>query len=165
MCHLIPLPHPPNAMELAGCMFQLVFRLSGIPEDIVSERGLQFVSQVWRAYCDRLGVALSLSSGYHPQTNGHTERLNQEIGKYLRQQCSASPHDWSRYMACAKYAQTSRMHSSLFLTSLQCVLGYQPPLFLCEEEPGTVPVVDDWFRCSERVWEGGGYFKVLLFFS
>nr|XP_023995285.1 potassium voltage-gated channel subfamily B member 2-like [Salvelinus alpinus] len=58
-----------------------VFRLNGILEDIVSDRGPQFVSWVWRAFCDRLGVALSLSSGYHPQTNGQTERLNQEIGK------------------------------------------------------------------------------------
>ena len=51
MC-LVPLPHLPNAMELAECMFQQVFRLYGFPEDIISDRGPQFVSRVWRAFCD-----------------------------------------------------------------------------------------------------------------
>lgn len=63
MCHLGPLPHLPNAMELAECMFQQVFRLYEILEEIISDRGPQFVSRVWRAFCDRLGVALSISSG------------------------------------------------------------------------------------------------------
>ncbi|XP_042185545.1 LOW QUALITY PROTEIN: microtubule cross-linking factor 1-like [Oncorhynchus tshawytscha] len=75
----------PNALEMAECMFQQVFRLYVIPEDIVSGRGPQFASGVWRGFCDRLGVSISLSSGYHPQTSEQMERLNQEIGKYLRQ--------------------------------------------------------------------------------
>jgi hypothetical protein len=66
MLQLIPLPHLPNAMEMAECMFQQVFRLYGIPEDIVSDRGPQFVSRVWQAFCDRLEVSISLSCGYHP---------------------------------------------------------------------------------------------------
>jgi transposase InsO family protein len=142
MCCLVPPPHLPNAMELAECMFQQMFRLYGIPEYIVPECRPQFVSRVWQAFCDRLGVALSLSSGYHPLTNGQTERLNQEIGKYLRQQCSASAQGWSRYMAWAEYAQNSLMHSSLHLTPFQCVLGYQPAMFPWEAEPGTVPAVE-----------------------
>ena len=47
ICRLIPLPHLPNAMEIAECMFQQVFQLYGIPENIVSDWGPQFVSRVW----------------------------------------------------------------------------------------------------------------------
>uniref|UniRef100_A0A8C5C1B2 Uncharacterized protein n=1 Tax=Gadus morhua TaxID=8049 RepID=A0A8C5C1B2_GADMO len=51
-------------------MVSQVFRIHGIPADIVSDRGPQFISQVWRAFCLALGTTASLSSGYHPQTNG-----------------------------------------------------------------------------------------------
>uniref|UniRef100_A0A6Q2Y968 Gypsy retrotransposon integrase-like protein 1 n=1 Tax=Esox lucius TaxID=8010 RepID=A0A6Q2Y968_ESOLU len=153
MCRLIPLANLPNATELADLVFQQVFRQFGIPEDIVSDRGPQFISRVWRAFCDRLGVSVSLSSGYHPETNGQTERLNQDIGKYLRQQCHKQPHDWSRFLPWVEYAQNSLIHSSLRLTPFQCVFGYQPPLFPWDTEPGPVPAVDEWFRRSARVWE------------
>lgn len=66
----VPLPQLPTATETAGVLVNQVFRNHGIPSDIVSERGPQFVSQVWRAFCSALGATVSLSSGYHPQYTG-----------------------------------------------------------------------------------------------
>ncbi|KAK3543168.1 hypothetical protein QTP70_012273 [Hemibagrus guttatus] len=77
-CRLVPLPGPPTAFDTAECLFNHVFRYFGLPEDIVSDRGPQFTSRVWKAFLKRLGVTVSLSSGYHPQTNGQTERKIQE---------------------------------------------------------------------------------------
>lgn len=54
-----------------------MFRLHGIPKDIVSDRGQRFTSRMWRIFCAALGAMVSLSSGYHPQSNGQTERMNQ----------------------------------------------------------------------------------------
>ncbi|XP_030634258.1 receptor-type tyrosine-protein phosphatase gamma [Chanos chanos] len=153
MCRLIPLSGLPTAMELAEYVFNQVFRFYGIPEDIVSDRGPQFTSRVWKAFCERLGVSVSLSSGYHPQSNGQTERLNQEIGRFLRQYCSNNQADWSRYLSWAEYAQNSLVHTSLRLTPFQCVLGYQPPLFPWEAESSEIPAIDEWFRRSGQVWE------------
>ncbi len=79
-CRLLPLKGLPTAMETAEVMFNHVFRYYGIPEDIVSDRGPQFISRVWRAFFSLLGVTISLSSGYHPQSNGQMERKIQEIG-------------------------------------------------------------------------------------
>ncbi|KAK3535798.1 hypothetical protein QTP70_021111 [Hemibagrus guttatus] len=73
----------PTAMETAELMFNHIFRYFGIPEDIVSNRGPQFISRVWKAFFSHLGVAVSLSSGYHPQTNGQMERKIQEIDVLL----------------------------------------------------------------------------------
>lgn len=56
----------------------------GIPEDIVSDQGPQFISKVWRNIMDKLGITASLTSGYHPQANGQMEHINQEIRCYLR---------------------------------------------------------------------------------
>ncbi|KAK3545337.1 hypothetical protein QTP70_004058 [Hemibagrus guttatus] len=87
VCRLIPLPGQPTALETAEHLFNHVFRYYGLPEDIVSDRGPQFTSRVWRAFFQCLGVTISLSSGYHPQTNGQTERKIQEIGRFLRTFC------------------------------------------------------------------------------
>ncbi|KAK3528603.1 hypothetical protein QTP70_005000 [Hemibagrus guttatus] len=97
-CCLLPLKGPPTAMEAAELMFNHVFRYFGIPEDIVSDRGPQFISRVWKAFFTRLGVAVSLSSGYHPQTNGQTERKIQEISRYLRTFCHGHQDSWSQYL-------------------------------------------------------------------
>ncbi|KAK3564885.1 hypothetical protein QTP86_030827 [Hemibagrus guttatus] len=82
-CKLIPLKGLPTALETAEALFSKVFRHFGILEDIVSHRRPQFISRVWRGFFKLLGVSVSLSSGYHPQTNGQTERNIQEIGRYI----------------------------------------------------------------------------------
>ncbi len=86
-CRLLPLKGLPTAIETAENLFNQVFRYFGIPEDIVSDRGPQFISRVWKAFFSLLNVTVSLSSGYHPQTNGQTERKIQEIGRFLRTFC------------------------------------------------------------------------------
>ncbi|KAK3511603.1 hypothetical protein QTP70_011262 [Hemibagrus guttatus] len=152
-CQLIPLKGLPTAMETAQSLFHHVFRVYGIPEDIISDRGTQFTSQVWKAFCKQLDINVSLTSGYHPQSNGQVERLNQEIGRYLRSYCGREQHRWSEFLPWAEYAQNSLRHSSTGLTPFQCVLGYQPPMFPWSGEPSLVPAVDDWIRRSERVWD------------
>ncbi|XP_064805797.1 uncharacterized protein LOC135522988 [Oncorhynchus masou masou] len=77
-CRLLPLPGIPTALQTAEALFTHVFRHYGVPEDIVSDRGPQFTSRVWRAFKERLGVSVSLTSGYHPESNGQVERVNQE---------------------------------------------------------------------------------------
>ncbi|KAK3549103.1 hypothetical protein QTP70_031898 [Hemibagrus guttatus] len=152
-CKLIPLKGLPTAMQAAEAMFNHVFRNFGLPEDIVSDRGPQFTSRVWGSLCARLGIGLSLSSGCHPQSNGQAERLNQEIGQFLRTYCSREQHRWSEFLPWAEYAQNSLIHSSMGLMPFQCVLGYQPPLFPLSGEPSNVLAVEEWYRLSQEVWE------------
>lgn len=76
--HFVPLPSLPPAAEM-GTHVLHVFWLHSLLSDIVSDRGPQFTSWVWRSFCSTLGVAVSLSSGYHPQFNGQTERVNQTL--------------------------------------------------------------------------------------
>ncbi|KAK3548372.1 hypothetical protein QTP70_011698 [Hemibagrus guttatus] len=154
LCCLLPLKGPPTALEAAELMFNHVFRYFSIPEDIVSAQGPQFVSRAWRAFLTCLGVAVNLSSGYHPQTsNGQMERKIQEISCYLRTFCHGHQDSWSQYLGWSEYAQNSLCQPSTSLTPFQCVLGYQPPLFPWSGEPSDVPAVDHWFRESERVWD------------
>ncbi|KAK3575593.1 hypothetical protein QTP86_031138 [Hemibagrus guttatus] len=152
-CKLVPLKGLPTAMQTADAMFCHVFRNFGLPEDIVSDRGPQFTSRVWGALCARLDIGVILSSSHHPQSNGQAERLNQEIGRFLRSYCSREQHRWSEFLPWAEYAQNSLTHSSTGLTLFQCVLGYQPPLFPWSGEPSSIPAVEEWYRQSQGVWE------------
>ncbi|KAI2647453.1 Transposon Tf2-9 polyprotein [Labeo rohita] len=151
-CKLVPLKGLPTAMEMAEQLFHEVFRHFGLPEEIVSDRGPQFISHVWKAFFKLLGISVNLSSGYHPQTNGQTERKIQELGRYLRAYCQDDQHRWSRFFPWAEYAQNSLRQDSTGLTPFQCILGYQPPLYPWTEDSSNVPAVGHWFRERERVW-------------
>uniref|UniRef100_A0A9J8BP41 Integrase catalytic domain-containing protein n=1 Tax=Cyprinus carpio carpio TaxID=630221 RepID=A0A9J8BP41_CYPCA len=151
-CKLIPLKGLPTALQMAEALFHLVFCHFGLPEDIVSDRGPQFISRVWNAF-HLLGVSISLPSRYHPQTNGQTERKNQEVGRFLRPYCHQNQDSWSQSPPWAECAQNSLRQTTTGLTPFQCVLGYQPPLFPWSGEPSEVPAVNHWFQQSERVWD------------
>jgi len=71
--NFVALPELPSARETADLLVSNVFRLHGIPVDIVSDRGPQFTSQVWKIFCSALGASVSLSSGFHPQSHGQAE--------------------------------------------------------------------------------------------
>jgi transposase InsO family protein len=67
------------ALQTAEALFTHIFRHYGVPEDIVFDRRAQFTSRVWKAFIKRLGVSISLTSGFHPESNGQVERVNQDV--------------------------------------------------------------------------------------
>ena len=77
--HFILLPKLPSSKETAQVLVQHVFRIHGLPLEVTSDRGPQFSSAFWKAFRAPVGAKPQLSSGFHPQSNGQTERLNQEL--------------------------------------------------------------------------------------
>ena len=152
MVHFVPLPKLPSATELAEVMLSNVFRLHGLPKDVVSDRGPQFISRFWRAFCNLLGATVSLSSGYHPQSNGQSERLNQELEVGLRCLTARNPASWSKQLIWVEYAHNTLPCSSTGLSPFQCVYGYQPPLFADLEREVGVPSAQALVRRCRRMW-------------
>ncbi len=137
--HFIPLPKLPSARETATVVLDHIFRIHGLPVNVVSDRGPQFVSKFWTEFCRQLGATASLSSGYHPQTNGQAERANQDLERVLRCVASAEPSSWSSRLTMVEYAHNSLPVSSTGLSPFQCCLGYQPPLSPSQESDAIVP--------------------------
>src|SRR5258707_11910384 len=82
--HAIPTVTSLDSTRVAWLFLEHVWRHHGLPEEVISDRGPTFVSNFSRDLATLLGVKLTLSTSYHPQTNGQTECVNQEIEAYLR---------------------------------------------------------------------------------
>jgi len=152
MVHYIALPKLPSAKETAEIMMTHVFRIHGFPKDIVSVRGPQFISRFWREFCNLIGASVSLSSGYHPESNGQTERLNQELETGLRCLISQNPSSWSRHLTWVEYAHNTLPTAPTGLTPFQAAYGYQPPTFPDLEKEVTVPSAHALVRRCHRIW-------------
>ncbi len=121
--HFIPLPKLPPARETVVAVIDHVFRVHGLPTDVVSDRGPQFVSKFWSEFCRLLGATVSLSSGYHPQSNGQTERANQDLERMLRCVVSQNPSSWSQQLSWVEYAHNSLPVSGTGLSPFEGSLG------------------------------------------
>ena len=84
MAHFIPTIEKTTAGGLTRLFRDNVWKLHGLPESIISDRGLQFAAGVIRELNAMLGINSKLSTAFHPQTDGQTERMNQELEQYLR---------------------------------------------------------------------------------
>lgn len=84
-----------------------VFCLHGFPIHVVWDRGPQFICQFWKAFCFLLGATISLSPGYHPQSNGQMECLNQELETSLCCLISQNLAFWSKHLIWVEYAHNT----------------------------------------------------------
>jgi hypothetical protein len=82
-------------------------------------------------------------SGFHPESNGQVERVNQDVGRFLRSYCQDRPGEWTAFVPWVEIAQNSLRHSSTNLSPFQCVLGYQLILAPWHQSQTEAPAVDD----------------------
>jgi len=84
MAYFIATTEKTLAEELAKLFRDHVWKLHGLPESIISDRGVQFTVEMMKKVNDLLDIQTKLLTAYHPQTDGQTERINQELEQYLR---------------------------------------------------------------------------------
>ena len=112
MAHFIPTMEKTTAGGLARLFRDNVWKLHGLPESIISDRGLQFAAGVMRELNTILGINSKLSMAFHPQTDRQTERMNQELEPYLRMFIDHHQEQWPEWLGTVKFAYNNKVQTS-----------------------------------------------------
>ena len=127
MAHFIPLPkESKTASDLAKTFAWEVWRHHGLPSDIVSDRDSRFTSAVWREFLKLSGIQPQMSTAFHPQTDGQTERLNQTIEAYLRSFISYEQDDWVSLLPMAEFAYNNSTTNATGISPFYANYGFHP---------------------------------------
>ena len=124
MALFIPTHSNDDVPWLARHFLEHVFSKHGTPSDIVSDRGKHFVSRFWVLLCTLLGIQSNLSTAYHPETDGQTERTNQILEQYLRMYINYEQDDWATLLPYAKFAYNNTPQSATGVSPFFANKGY-----------------------------------------
>ena len=126
MVHYEPVKVTIDAPGLAEVIIDVVVRHHGLPDSIVTDRGSLFTSKFWSSLCYFLGIKRKLSTAFHPQTDGQTERQNSTMEAYLRAFVNFEQNDWARLLLMAKFAYNNAKNASTGFTTFEFNYGYHP---------------------------------------
>ena len=133
MIHLIPFKELQNAEETARAFIKNIFRLHGLPDDIYTDRGSQFTSELWLELMEKLGIQSKIATTDHHETVGQVECCNSFIVQYLRCYSRAFFHDdWIEWLHLAEFVYNNTINEST----------KQSPFFI---NYGFYPSIDDVF--------------------
>ncbi|KAJ1584105.1 hypothetical protein NDA11_004353 [Ustilago hordei] len=156
---LAPTHKTVTAKQTAVLLYGHMVRLFGYPDHMVSDRGRQFISGAWKAFAEQMGVKHSLSTAYHPQTNGQTERVNQVIEQYLRMYCNYEQDDWVNLLDTAAFVYNNTVHNSIGVSPFFACYGWNPkahpdiPRRLGVNDPGRFEYLMDGKECCKYLQE------------
>ncbi|KAF8831748.1 hypothetical protein HHX47_DHR1001045 [Lentinula edodes] len=122
----IPTHDTITSEQLAELFVIHVFSKHGVPNHVTSDRGSEFVSAFFRALGKALSMELHYTSGYHPEADGQTERVNQTLEQYIRIYCSYQQDDWSPLLPIAEFAYNNAPNASTGITPFFANKGYHP---------------------------------------
>jgi hypothetical protein len=127
MRHFVPVTGL-SAEKLASVFTSRIYALHRTPDNIISDRGTQFVSQFWTHLSQRLGVKLKPSSSFHPATNGQTERFNAIVQQYLRAFTNFHQNDWADWLPLAEFAANNTTSETTGVSPFFANYGFHPRL-------------------------------------
>jgi hypothetical protein len=128
MVHYAPTHNTAKATDLAKIFMDRVVRLHGVPKTLVSDRDSRFTGHFWRAVFTALGTKLAMSTAYHPQTDGQTERANRTLEENLRAYVNVKHNDWDSHLPIVEFAYNNAVNSSTGFTPFYLNYGFHPRL-------------------------------------
>ena len=115
-----------TAEDTGRLLLENLYKRFGLPDKIISDRGPQFASKAFVELLKLLGITSALSMAYHPQTDGTTERVNQEIEAYLSIYCTSHPEDWLTAIHTMEFTHNNRRHADRQSTPFELMFGNSP---------------------------------------
>ena len=109
--HFIPTTTTITALGAAWLFLQNVWKLHGLPHSVVLDRGPQFVAEFTQELYRLLRITLSTTTAYHPQADGQTEGVNQELEQYLQVFINEWQDDWDELLPMVEFQYNNHVHS------------------------------------------------------
>ncbi|KAK2395499.1 hypothetical protein QL285_057235 [Trifolium repens] len=139
--HFLPVRTTDTAAKLTDIYIAEIVRLHGIPSSIVSDRDPKFTSHFWKTLHEALGTKLRLSSAYHPQTDGQTERTNQSLEDLLRACVLDDRGSWDDVLPLIEFTYNNSFHTSIRMAPYEALYGRRCQTPLCWYQDGESLIV------------------------
>ena len=131
MVHLAAMASDGTA-ECLKVFLQHVICKHGVPDELITDRDPRFTSSMWAELMESQSIKMCLSSAYHPQSDGQTERMNRVLEDNLRHYVAPNQEDWDEHLPWAEFAMNNAFNHSIQDTPFRIVYGKDP------EHPATV---------------------------
>lgn len=162
MRHFIPCHSTCNSEDVARLYIKHIWRSHGLPRTIVSDRGQQFVAAFWKHLTQRLDITNLLSTAYHPETDGQTERMNAILEQYLRVYVSYLQDDWSEWLPLAEFASNSVRSEATGVSPFFANYGFHPRMGFEPVQPANRPAARDAEEFAKKMQEIVNYVRTQI---
>src|ERR1700730_13170266 len=105
---LVPCKEAMSTEEFLELYRERAFPYTGIPKKLISDRDVRFTSDMFKELCDQLAIKHNMSTAYHPQTDGQSERTNQNVETILRIFCNQAQDNWREWLPVVQYILNAR---------------------------------------------------------
>ena len=135
--------------DLAKIYYSKVFPHFGIPSKIISDRDPRLTLKLEQDICAELGIQQNISTAYHPQTDGQSERTNQTVETYLRIFCNEQQADWARWLPLAQYTLNLRPSHIIKIPPFELLIGVIPKGHI--DSPRKIASIQEWKETIEAI--------------
>jgi hypothetical protein len=139
--HFIPVRTNYTVAKYAEIYIEEIVKLHGVPSSIVSDRDSKFTSHLWKELQEALGTKLRLSSAYHPQTDGQTERTIQTLEDMLRACVLDDQRSWDKLLPLVEFTYNNSFHASIGMAPYEALYGRKCQTPLCWYKDGESTLV------------------------
>jgi hypothetical protein len=138
--HFLPIRETYKVEKLARIYINEIVSRHGVPLSIISDRDGRFTSHFWRALQKHLGTQLDLSTAYHPQTDGQSERTIQTLEDMLRSCILDFSGNWDSHLPLTEFAYNNSYHSSIKMAPFEALYGRKCRSPVCWNEIGEAQI-------------------------
>ena len=142
MAHFLPCKSSIDGRGVAQLYVDRIWLHHGLPKSVDTDRGRQFLNSFNSALCKILGTRHAVSSAYHPETDGQTERVNRVLGEMLRHHTNDRYDDWDMQLPLCEFAHNNAISSATGMS----------PFFVCYGRHPLTPM-SAVIQAANKAWE------------
>jgi len=133
-----------------------IWKLYGLPESVVLDKGPQFVAELTKELNWMLDIEMKLSMVFHPQMDGQTEQMNQELEQYLRFFVDHRQKDWPEWLASAEFVVNNKVHMATKVSPFMANYGKELRMEEDIRKKGKVESATEFVERMKKVHEEAG---------